>query len=419
MGSVKELIISNSPAGKLYKAPTNNEFGLGAWKVSGRFSVGDLKSLIPDSNIENKAEALTMITANFFEWLANKHPDIPTCYEGILDYDGKITDTQDLMTKGQTSNIIVMKLAHVPDTYCKGNLDVYRAALTSGELQCGVADVESIFRNGVPLGSSIIEKIFKAVDMHKEYLMYAKYDETVLGLDIIRKMVAEYGLSNYPSLEKVLSTSGLGTTIPNPGFILNHFVYNTTTKFEESGDRDISEEDAKKLSGLSEEGYRLWADTMFPASSAAQIQYAKERGVLNIDGKGECVAYHRMPIVTDFMCTPDENRLMITVEQNGETWAIPSNKEIQRAIFREEGIYFAIDAAKGIDPEHWKNYIPDILDSKGIDINAVSKHSCILMGSAISEVANRLLGKTMFDAKPLNSWVNDFMPYASKVEMQK
>src|SRR3989338_6568833 len=118
MGSVKDLIVGDSPAGRLYLPPTTNTFGRGAWDVSGRFSVGDLKKLIPDVEIKDKAEALTMSTGAFFEWLENNHPDIPTCYLGVAGTDGKVTTVRDLLDKGDKTHTIVMSLAHVPETFC-------------------------------------------------------------------------------------------------------------------------------------------------------------------------------------------------------------------------------------------------------------------------------------------------------------
>ena len=179
MGSVKDSIMDDSPAGRLYIPVTTTDFGELAWRVKGTFSVGDLKEQIPDSTIPNKAEALTMTVATFFEYLANRHPDIPTCYLGLVGNDGKLATARDLFDKGETTNIFVTRLAHVPESYSDGDLTVYRQALASGELQCGVADVESIFRKGYPLGSSTFQKIFGAVGMEREYLMLATYDESV------------------------------------------------------------------------------------------------------------------------------------------------------------------------------------------------------------------------------------------------
>lgn len=424
MGSVKDLIVDGTLDGELLIQPTQTEFGRGAWFVKGTFSVGDLKEQIPDTIIRYKPEALTMMVGRFFEWLADSYPGIPICYLGVLDRDGDITTTKKLLDKGDLSNVVIMKLAHVPETYSNGDLEDYRNALASGELQCGVADVESIFRKGFPLGSSSFEKIFKAVGMGKEYETAATYGENVAGLDKIRGMVEEKGLSSFPELEKILQKSNLGITIPNPGFVLKDFIYNSTTKFEQSGDRDITKEEEKKYSGLDNEGYEQWTKFMFPMLAKAQIDFCDERNILNIDGKAECVAYKRKPIVTDFACSIDENRLMIIVKDDNVEWAIPSNKEIQRAIFRKEGVYAAISEAKRRadkdgDINKWKTYIPTINKERNIDLKGVAEHSCNLMSYAIAEVANRILSKKVFDAKPIDSWVKEFIPYASKIQRQK
>ncbi|MBU1111389.1 MAG: phosphoribosylaminoimidazolesuccinocarboxamide synthase [archaeon] len=424
MGSVKTLIKDDSLAGKLYLPPEVDNFGVGAWQVSGRFSVGDLKELIPPVEIENKAEALAMNVGSFFEWLADNHPDIHTCYLGMMDHDGVITDTQKLLDRGELSNIVVMRLAHTPESFSGGDLAKYRAALSSGELRCGVADVESIFRNGFPLGSSTFKKIFGSMQMGRMYEGLATFEETVEGLDLIRTMVARESLDIFPRLKELLSKSGLGTIIPNPGFVLKNPVYDTTTKFEEAGDRDIGEAEARRLSGLSDGGYDLWKEDMFPELVQAQIDYAAECGLLNIDGKAECVAYNGMPIVTDFACTPDENRLMIVTTFEGKEIAIPSNKEIQRAIFRREGIYDCIDEAKrkanrAGDVGQWKGYMPAILQQRGIDLQAVAEESCQLMSYAVAEVTNRILGTQVFETQPLESWVPEFAPYASRIVREK
>jgi len=423
MGSVKDLITSG-PGAELYVPPSATMFGRGAWAVKGTYSVKDLKHLIPPDEIPNKAEELTMNTGHFFEWLAKTHPEIPTCYLGVLDNNDKITNVQTLLDRGETTNRIVMKLAHVPETFSGGDLDSYRAALQSGELQCGVADVESIFRKGFPLGSSTFKRIFRAVRREEQYNTLATYDETASALDEIRAEVISRGLGSFPKLEEILQESGLGTTIPNPGFVLKDMTYDSTTKFESTGDREITKTEERKLSGLSDEGHDLWTGEMFPALARAQIKYSNQHNLSNMDGKGECVAYRGMPIVTDFANTPDENRLMIVIQRNGAYWAIPSNKEIQRAVFTQAGVDVAIAEAKGNakdtgNPDTWKDYFPDALKSHGINLEEVSDHSRNLMAYAIAEVGNRILGQRVFDAKPLDDWVGDFMPYASKIERQE
>jgi len=286
MGSVKDLIVNLRVAGRyglperlarramsLHKSPTNTEFGLGVWGVSGRFSVGDLKGWIPPTEIKDKAEALTMTTAAFFEWLANNYTGISTCYKGVLDQDGRVTTVDHLLQKGDKTNLIVMKLAHIPESFCDGDLTRYREALGSGELQCGVADVESIFRNGFPLGSSTFKKMCKAVGFGDRYEQVATYSDTVALLDEVRAEVGRSGVNE--GLQNILTASGL-REIPNPGFVLDNTVFDTTTKFEPSGDREIFEEEARRNSGLDERGYDFWAKTIFPKLAAAQNDFTSE-----------------------------------------------------------------------------------------------------------------------------------------------
>jgi hypothetical protein len=320
-----------------------------------------------------------------------------------------------------------MKLANTPDTpgtSWQGDLDKYRAALQLGECQCGVADIESIFRLGFPLGSSTFKKIFGLFNLADAYETLATYEQTVQGLDMLRALATYLGPENVPGLEKLLAQYNL-QEIPNPGFVLKEPVYDTTTKFEATGDRFIGLEEERRLSGLCDEGYDKWKNDVFPRLARAQIRYCKERGILNIDGKGEAVTYKGWPVVTDFCCTVDENREMIIVEIDGEPWAIPSNKEIQRAIFREMGVYSAIADAKRIaesegQSDLWRDkFFPEIVMHKMIDLQAVTEHSCNLMAYAIAEVANRTLGKTVFNTPPINSWTQDFKPYASKIQYQE
>lgn len=429
MGSVKFLIRDDTPAGKLYVPPTAKEFGRGAWWVTGNYSVKDLKEETGESEIENKPEALAMENGSFMEHLKEIHPDIPNCYLGMLGKGGKITDTKTLLQKGDVSNIVVMQLAHIPETFFeelqgRERLLAYRAALQSGELQCGVADVESIFRAGFPLGSSTFKNMFKACGMGKEYESIATYEQAVAGLDKMRALVAQVGLKSLPNLAEVLQESGLGTTIPNPGFLLKEMTYDSTTKFEKKGDRKITEEEARALSGLDDEGYDQWTQDYFPRIAQAQWDYGQSRGITTIDGKCECVAYRRKPVVTDFAFTVDENRKMIEIDRNGVTWAIPSNKEIARALWTAAGADTAIRQAKEMadkagHPDEWRGYFKQAAKDCGIDIQAVNEQAVRLMSYAVSEIANRTLGQPVFDVPPLEQWVDEFMPYASKIVRQE
>ncbi|MBI2631440.1 hypothetical protein HYW75_00365 [Candidatus Pacearchaeota archaeon] len=427
MGSVKDLVVDNSVYGRLYVPPSMTDFGRGVWEVKGTFSVKDLKKEIPETNIKYKPEGLTMQTAAFFEYLADTEPWINTCYLGVVDNKGKITDLRSLLDKGETTNHIAMRLAHTPDSpnmSWTGNLKKYREVMQLGQLQCGVADVESIFRKGFPLGSSLFKKIFSAVGMDKEYETLATYDEVVKGLNNVRAKVKERGLSYYPSLEILLKNSHLGVIIPNPGFVLKDIIYDSTTKFEPGGDRVILKKEERILSGLSNNGYDLWVNFIFPKSAERQISFAKSRKLLNMDGKEEIVSFRGMPWITDFALTVDENRTMIIIEKDEIELAIPSNKEIQRALFTKAGVDIAINEAKKKarenegNSDNWRFYFGNIAKDMKIDIRRVAEESCELMSYATAEVTNRILESRVFDIPPLESWVGGFLPFASKIKYQ-
>ena len=112
--------------------------------------------------------------------------------------------------------------------------------------------------------------------------------------------------------------------------------------------------------------------------------------------------------------TPDENRLMLKYERDEITHLIPTNKEIQRAEFRARGIYHAIEEAKKIDKEKWKYHLMNFTTEQ--KLREAAEHSVEMMSNAIGTMANLALQKDVFDAKPLETWVDQFLPYASRVQ---
>lgn len=425
MGSVKDLIVDGPIGERFYRPPTATDFGEGAWRVKGTYSVRDLKRLIPDVDIVHKPACLAMSNAAFFEFLSKEHPDIEHCYLGLIDSEGNVTDVRTLLDRGETSNLVLMKLAHTPESFSNGDLNAYRSALQSGELQCGVADVESIFRAGFPLGSSTFKRIFAAVGRASEYETLATYEQVSKSLDQIRMLVEERGLGSYPELEKILRDSGLGTRIPNPGFVLREMVFDSTTKFESAGDRVINRDEERKLSGLNQEGYSLWTSKVFPNMSRAQVELARQRDILLYDGKGESVAFRGKPAITDFAFTPDENRMTVLYKgPDGVTWALPTNKEYQRARFTEAGVDIAIGRAKTLareagNTDGWRDYLGPLFKDMGIDLRALSDDTLQTMSYALGEVGNRVLGRRVFDVPVLDTWADRMLPYASKVEYQE
>jgi len=407
MGSVKDLVKDDSLAGKLFIPPTPHSFGRGAWKVSGRFSVGDLKGLIPPMEIEDKNFVLAMTASAYLESAANE--GIDSCYEGMMNANGEVVGVRDLLDKGELSDVIVMKLANVPASGKQEDVTAYHKAIRDGDLTVYVADVEAIFRKGVPLGSSVFKKICAMADKGAEYEQTATYEQTVALLDEVRTGILVNGS---PQIMKYLATLGLDS-IPDPGAILPRPVFNFTTKFAESGDADITEEEVvNRLGGNAQLAKELSA--LLRNCTSHQIKYCEQKGIVNIDGKIEATVTPGGVSLTDFACTPDENRLMLRYTHKGTEYLLPTNKEIQRAIFRKEGIYDAIEKAKTAHGDKWKSFL-----LKYTTLNALgnaTQESVELMASAIGTVGNRILGKTVFDAKPIDQWAPAFLPYASRVQ---
>ncbi len=436
-GSAKNLIQTgdDSPYAVWYERPTSDTFGKGVFQAHGGFSVRDLKEEIPFTVIPCKAKVLAMMTAYFFERLAERCPDVDTTYIAIMDKDGKPTTVDKLIKKGDTSDAILMKIAHTPDSYLghvRDNNDrimQYRKALASGQLLCGVGDVESIFRRMLPLGSSVFKKIFEAAGFGSEYDSMVTYSQVVEGLNRIGALNVLDGGDGHSELgtkwkdvKAVLEANGL-SSMPYPGTLLSKVRYNTTTKFEVAGDRDIPEEIARKYSGLSRDQYDRWKADIFPRVAETQIKLLTERGSLNADGKVEVVAYHGRPYLTDWACNTDENRPMIIVEREGATWGLPTNKELQRIIFKGEGVDSAIREAKGRAEKdgkknEWKGYFREVCEERKLDIRAIAEKTVTLMGNAGMEIANRTLGNRVFDVPALETWVNELMPYASKTPVR-
>ncbi|HLC66891.1 MAG TPA: phosphoribosylaminoimidazolesuccinocarboxamide synthase [Candidatus Nanoarchaeia archaeon] len=421
MGSVKNLIYDPSMSGGVYyAAPTPDHFGLGAWKVSGRFSVADLKGLIPPVEIENKGAIMAMMTAAYFEQARKE--GFPTTYVGLLSPDERIVDVDMLMQRGDISDTVIMLLANAPANSTSKELAEYHAAVNNDETCVYVADTESIFRAGFPLGSSSFKKIFEMAGRGHEYEHVATYDETVQVLDDIRHQIDLRGWTQFQHLRDYLDSLSLWH-VPNPGETITSPVLNFTTKFALSGDEDISEAEAERRMGVDHDTYLQWKN-LVEQCAKNQIEFCKERGIVNIDGKIEGVVAHEKLYIADFACTPDENRLMIPYEyaESGKphaTYLIPTNKEMQRAMFRAEGVYLAIDAAKEEatrkgNKDQWRDYLFNHISRQKLD--DVAEASCDMMGDALRTVANLVLGRKVFEARPMEEWIGPFLPYASRVQ---
>lgn len=400
MGSVKSLVRGRGRAGQFFRPPTPHSFGQGVWRVSGRFSVADLKGEIPPVEIRDKNFALAMAAGAYWEAVAGIN--VHSTYLGMFDHDGRVVTVADLLERGEISDLIAMRIAKTPGRFrgkvTSSTLATYHRRIKQGVISCYVADVECIFRFGFPLGSSFFKKVYKAAG-RADYEDRATYDEVVAGLDEIR---AISGILETPKMQAVLREAGVDF-IPDPGYTMKTPVLGYTTKFDPAGDKDLTHEDMVERLGLD------WSDELWQ-NARHQREFCRNKQIVNIDGKTEAVVVDGVPMFADFACTMDENRLMLPWKGR----LIPSNKEIQRAIFRARGIYSAIERAKGDYGDDWLSHLYDYITRATIE--EATAESVSMMGDAIAEVSNRLLGQDVFAANPISTWVGPFMPYASVVQ---
>lgn len=408
MGSVKRLI----PSWPGYIKPEANKLGLGVWEVSGGFSVGDLKSLIPKQQIAHKPAVLAMTTAAYWETAATD--GFISSYIGMLDPDDEIVDVGTLLDRGQTSNRVVMRLAKTPLDYCPKltakSRAWYHRLIERGSLTAYVADAECIFRLGIPLGSSWLKKLAIAAGFGDRYELVATYDDTAALLDEVRAAV-DADSKGAVAVRQMTMQAGL-RFVPNPGQMLDFPLMNFDTKFNPAGDQTMSIEEAQWRMHLGDLEFAAW-QTILERNALHQRDFCLERGIHDFDGKTECLVVGGVPIFADFAVTVDENRLTIRyVLADGTVIYVPANKEIQRAIFRQYGIYAAKDAAIRDHGDTWLDCFLQYVPERRIEEATVE--SVRMMEQVICTVGNMLLGTDIFPAEPIADWIEPFIPYSSR-----
>lgn len=415
MGSVKGLQLGpNTLGGRHYRPPAPHNLGFGVWQVSGAFSVADLKHLLPRQEIAGKNFGLAMTAGAYWEAAANA--GFRSTYAGMIDADGNITDVATLLGRGEMSDLVAMELACTPETVDgkvtggpDGTLAEYHARITKAQITTYVMDGESIWRGGFPLGSSTFEKIFKAAGMSAGYADLATYDALVEGLDEVRGIS---GVMDLAEMQQVLAAAGLDC-IPNPGHLLGlgEEVVGFTTKFDPAGDKGLTYSEAMASMHMCTTSFEAWCHTL-RRNARHQREYCLERNVVNFDGKTEAISHRGKPVMADFACTIDENRLMLRYTlPGGQVVYVPANKEIQRAIFRRHGIYTAIGRARDKYGDDWSQHFFEFVTQRRLE--EVAAEAVWMMEQAIATICNRLLGVNVFDADPIDNWVTPFLPYAS------
>ena len=334
MTSVKEFVVE--------REPTADEAGRGSFVFTDAYSVFDWGEM-PDA-IPEKGRTLCSMGAFNFEAL--EADGIATHYRGIVS-EGTVTT---LSSAREPSREMAIELALVPELPREGrtyDYDAYHEA--AGENY--VVPLEIVFRNRVPVGSSLRRRTTPADH----------------GLD----------LEEWPAESLELSEP----------------IVEFSTKYEES-DRYLERSEADRIAGLADlEALESIARTV----NRLVTDRAVDAGLVHEDGKIECVYYRGEIRVADVVGTFDENRFSIDGQQ--------LSKEVLRQYYKRtqpswvEAVAAAKAEAKRRDVADWRPLCADDPDPLPPDVVA-------LASDLYAAGTNAYTGLALFDAPPLSAVVD-------------
>jgi len=355
MGSVKDLLVLE-PA-------YENHPGVGNFVFSDRYSVFDWGEM-PD-HITGKGRALAAMAAFNFEQLESR--GIRTHYQGLVGPSGKLVRFADLEAGSGGLATMQVSLARVYPPivreFWSGEKVEVRYDYTFFERHRGrvnnyLVGLEIIFRNGLPLGSSV----FKRIDRAKQIADAKRRDAELRGI-----------------------FKGLGVKEPpEPGRMLPSPVMSYTTKLE-AGDRELGRDQAYRLSGLPRRAFNTLDSLALQVNSMITDQ-AERMGFAHYDGKIETV-WNDGLVVCDVIGTFDENRFAFRGEQ--------ISKEVLRQWYKRNQPEFAAAC------DEWKKTGPGW--QKRCDVKPVKLpvEFATLASQMYMSGCNRYTGKRVFDSPPL------------------
>ncbi|MEM4539948.1 MAG: phosphoribosylaminoimidazolesuccinocarboxamide synthase [Archaeoglobaceae archaeon] len=283
MGSVKDLIVLRSPNGGL---------GEGIFEFSNRYSVFDYGEM-PDK-IEGKGASLCLISAYFFEKL--EKIGIKTHYDGLIE-DSRVKRLDELSS---VTNKMKVKLVRVLRP--KGR----DYSIFSREKANFLIPLEIIYRNKIPEGSSLLRRIASGEVKPEDF-----------GLKEVK-----------------------------PNMKLEKPIVDFSTKLEDV-DRYLSYEEAKKISGLSDEEFEKLKEIVLKVDDLITAEVSKA-GLENEDGKIELAFDDKREfMVVDAVGTPDECRFSFE--------GFEVSKEILRGYYKRTEWYERIKIHKG--KENWREIV--------------------------------------------------------------
>lgn len=329
MGSVKDLVV--------IEEPREDKMGLADLVFSDRYSVFDY-GVMPDL-IDHKGEALCMISAYFFERLEEE--GIKSHYLGLVE-EGKVRRFDELT---EPVNVMRIKLARVIRPLKKNGYDYSIFKDVKGNY---LIPLEVIYRNVIHPSSSIIRRLERGEVKPEDF-----------GLKEIK-----------------------------PGMKLDRPIIDFSTKLEDV-DRYLTQEEAKEISGLSDEEFEELKRITVEIDKVITREVSKA-GLENEDGKIEfALDEKRNILVVDAVGTPDECRF----SYNG----FEVSKEILRSYYKNTEWYRRLKEVRG--KERWREIVgkPPKLSE---DVKEIA--SKIYMA-----LCNEITGRKFFDVPRLKDIVKE------------
>ncbi len=333
MGSVKELEVEE-PAG-------SEDLGRGVFHFTDDYSVFDWGKM-PDE-IPGKGRSLCTMGAFNFELLESE--GVSTHYRGVLE-DGDVSELSDAVDAPRKMEVDLAQVPDLPHSDDGYDYSAFHAAAGS----CYLVPLEVVFRNSVPVGSSLRSR---------------RTPEEV-GLDL--------------------------DSWPEEHVELREPVIEYSTKFEEK-DRYLSEGEAREISGL---------DDLTPLEEVARdvnrvvTGRAGEVEFTHLDGKIECFYHDGEVMVADVAGTFDENRFLYSDLQ--------LSKEYVRQHYRryDPDWVEAVDDAKH---EAEERGVADWRPLCEIQPKPLSEELVQLTSDIYRSGCNHYTGDTWFDAPALDDVV--------------
>ena len=329
MGSVKDLFV--------IEEPKEDKMGLADFVFSDRYSVFDY-GVMPDL-IEHKGESLCLISAYFFEKLESC--GIKTHYIGLVE-NGKVKRLDEI---SETTNVMRVKLARVVKPEKKNGYDYSIFRKLKGNF---LIPLEVIYRNSIPKGSSLLRRV-------KE----GKVKPEDFGLKEIKE-----------------------------GMKLEKPIIDFSTKLEDI-DRYLSHEEAKEISGLSDEEFERLKDIALKVDEIITSEVSKV-SLENEDGKIEfALDEFRNIIVVDAVGTPDECRFSYD--------GFEVSKELLRSYYRKTEWYRKLKEVKG--KPNWREMVGKPL--------RLSEDVRLLASKLYMALCNEITGKRFFDVPKLGEIIKE------------